>query len=116
MNTTLFYGGRHVVIFSYEELKAYVREDFERFYQMGFDEQQIISAVVNEYAHGEGFCQTEYVCILVFLALRFRERGLNCHSLTEKIRESQGTLNEVQDSLGDDAPNFQAGLSAVMNL
>ena len=54
------------MIFSYEELKDYVREDFERFYQMGFDERQIIPAVVNEYAHGAGFCRTEYACILVF--------------------------------------------------
>ena len=103
------------MIFSYEELKDYVREDFERFYQMGFDERQIIPAVVNEYAHGAGFCRTEYACILVFLALCYRERGLNCRSLTEKIRESQGTPHEVQASLGDDAPKYQADLSAVVN-
>ena len=39
------------MIFGYDELKKYVNEDFEGFYKMGFDEEQILPAVLNEYEH-----------------------------------------------------------------
>lgn len=43
------------MIFEYEELKESVKEDFERFYKMGFNEKQIFPAVLNEYRYGEDF-------------------------------------------------------------
>ena len=49
------------MVFTYEELKEYVREDFERFYEMGFQEEQIFSAVLDEYKHGKDFCFTENI-------------------------------------------------------
>ena len=57
------------MIFEYEELKECVEEDFERFYKMDFDENQILSAVLNEYEHGEDFGLVENVCIDLFLIL-----------------------------------------------
>lgn len=33
------------MVFEYEELKECVEEDFERFYKMGFNEEQIFPAV-----------------------------------------------------------------------
>lgn len=36
------------MIFEYSELKQYVEEDFNRFYEMGFSEKQIFPAVLNE--------------------------------------------------------------------
>ena len=41
------------MIFQYEELKKCVEEDFERFYKMGFNENQIFPAVLDEYEHGK---------------------------------------------------------------
>lgn len=54
------------MIFEYEELKECVEKDFERFYKMGFNENQIFPAVFNEYEHGEDFSFVENVCIHVF--------------------------------------------------
>lgn len=54
------------MIFEYEELKEYVEEDFERLYKMGFNENQIFPAVLNEYEYGEDFGFVENICIHVF--------------------------------------------------
>lgn len=63
------------MIFEYDELKESVTEDFDRFYQMGFSETQILPAVLNEYQHGEDFCPAEHICIHIFLALNYRKTG-----------------------------------------
>ncbi|WP_297870932.1 hypothetical protein [uncultured Oscillibacter sp.] len=47
------------MVFRYAGLKEYVREDFERFYRMGFREEEIVPAVLDEYRHGEDFSVTE---------------------------------------------------------
>ena len=62
------------MIFEYEELKECVKEDFERFYEMGFNEKQILPAVLNEYEHGEDFCLVEDICIHVLLGLKYSEK------------------------------------------
>lgn len=61
------------MIFEYDELKECVTKDFERFYDMGFDEKQIFPAVLNEYEHGEDYCQLENICVHIFLALNYLE-------------------------------------------
>ena len=45
------------MIFEYDELKEYVKEDFEDFYKMGFDKKQIFHAVLDEYKHRGDFCR-----------------------------------------------------------
>ena len=59
------------MIFKYEELKECVGEDFVRFYKMGFNEEQIFPAVLNEYEHGEEFSRKYmYSCVFGFILRR----------------------------------------------
>lgn len=73
------------MIFRYDELKEYVKEDFLRFYEMGFNEKQIVPAILNEYEHGIDFCKTENICIYVFIALNFIEKRMDTSKIIEKI-------------------------------
>ena len=65
------------MIFKYQELKECVKEDFERFYEMGFTGEQIFPAILNEYEYGEDFCLVEEICIYVLLRLNYIKKNLN---------------------------------------
>lgn len=101
------------MIFRYDELKECVEEDFERFYKLGFNEKQILPAVLNEYEHGEGFCIAESACIHIFLALIYNEKEWNCHSLIEKLKQilNEESENTVQAELGDEYIKFVMDLN-----
>lgn len=92
------------MIFDYAELKEFVREDFDRFYQMGFDESQMLPAILNEYEHGRGFCQTENVCIHIFLAQNYIKRGLKYRKIIEHLHRllTEDVYCEMQQELTDD--------------
>lgn len=105
------------MIFEYDELKECVEEDFERFYKMGFDEKQIFPAVLNEYEHGEDFCQVENICIHIFLALDYAEKKLNCEEIVEKLKQLMiGEVeNEVRNELGNEYIKYIADLDIIVN-
>lgn len=105
------------MIFEYEELKECVKEDFERFYKMGFNEKQIFPAVLNEYEHGEDFCFVENVCIHVFLSLTYEEKNLNCNQIIERLNQllNKEEENELKDELGNEYTKFITDLSIVRN-
>ena len=93
------------MIFEYEELKECVQEDFERFYEMGFNEKQILPAVLNEYEHGEDFCLVEDICIHVLLGLKYSEKKIN----------NSETENEIKTELGAEYTKFITDLNSVRN-
>lgn len=103
------------MLFGYEELKEYVKEDFERFYEMGFNEKQILSAVLNEYEHGEDFCLVEDICIHVLLGLKYSEKRRNNSKIIEEINQliHKETENEIKTELGDEYPKFITDLNRV---
>lgn len=103
------------MLFGYEELKEYVKEDFERFYEMGFNEKQILSAVLNEYEHGEDFCLVEDICIHVLLGLKYSEKRRNNSKIIEEINQliHKETENEIKIELGDEYPKFITDLNRV---
>ncbi|MDE7434979.1 MAG: hypothetical protein K2N01_04030, partial [Lachnospiraceae bacterium] len=92
------------MIFEYDELKECVDEDFKRFYKMGFNEKQIFPAVLNEYEHGEDFCQVENICIHIFLALDYAKKNLNDKEIVEKLNQLliEEVENEVKGELGNE--------------
>ena len=73
------------MIFEYDELKECVTEDFERFYDMGFNAKQIFPAILKEYEHGEDYCQLENICVHIFIALNYLERGIKFDELTAEL-------------------------------
>lgn len=103
------------VIFEYEELKECVKEDFERFYEMGFNAKQIFAAVLNEYEHGEDFCLVENICIHVQLALNYLEKNLNYTQIIEKLNEliNEKVKNEMRIELGNEYMKFIMDLDSV---
>ena len=90
------------MIFLYEELKEYVEEDFERFYQMGFSEKQIFPAVLNEYVHGKDFGLVENICIHVLLMKNYLKWNLNIEEIFEK-------LNSLINEEGEDRVKIELG-------
>ena len=102
------------MLFDYSELKEYVTEDFERFVQMGFTEEQIIPAVLNEYEHGEDYSLTEKVCIHVILGRLFTENGYDGSQVVNKIGAilNPETTEDVKASLGDEYKDFLSDLNS----
>lgn len=100
------------MIFEYDELKEYVTEDFEAFYEMGFNEKQIFSAILNEYEHGEGFNQVENVCIHLFIVLNYKERGLDYDMIVKRIKLilSEEVYNEIKSELKKEYTKFSTDL------
>ena len=103
------------MIFEYEELKEYVKEDFERFYEMGFNEKQIFPAVLNEYEHGEDFCLVENICIHDLLVLNYSEKKLNYTEIIEKLSHlmNEEAENEIKNELGNEYTKFITDLNSV---
>lgn len=103
------------MVFQYDELKAYVKEDFERFYRMGFQGEQIFPAVMDEYRHGEDFCSTENICIHIFLVLNYVQKGLNANKVVEYLRQllTEESACLVKSDLGDEYPNYITDLKEI---
>ncbi len=104
------------MIFEYDELRECVEEDFERFYQMGFNEKQIFPAVLNEYEHGENFSQVENICIHIFLALNYAKREFNYDEIIDKLKGlmNKEVENKVKDELKNVYAEFVADLGCIM--
>lgn len=105
------------MIFEYEELKECVEEDFERFYKMGFNENQIFPAVLNEYEHGEDFGFVENVCIHIFLILFYTEKKLNCYQIVDRLNQlmSEEKGNQLKVELGNEYSNLITDLNIIKN-
>lgn len=103
------------MIFGYDELKECVEEDFERFYNMGFNEKQIFPAVINEYEHGEDFCQVENICIHIFLALNYMEKKINYDEIVKELNQliDEKVENEVKIELGNEYSKFIRDLNII---
>ena len=104
------------MIFTYNELKEYVSEDFERLYKMGFDEQQIFPAVLNEYIYGEDFCQTENICIHILLGVSYAKKGLSMSVIRGKLEQlmSKDAVKEIRVELGREYTEFISDLDSIM--
>lgn len=102
------------MIFEYEELKECVEEDFKRFYKMGFNENQIFPAVLNEYEHGEDFGFVENICIHFFW-FYFTQKNLKCKQIIDRLNQlmSEEGESEIKVELGNGYSKFITDLSIV---
>ena len=96
------------MIFKYDELKGYIRADFNRFVDMGFDYKHIFPAVLDEYTNGKEFCRTEEVCICIFVCCLYREFAMNVkyvqHKLTSLLQKAD--MQAIKRELGDEYECF----------
>ena len=106
------------MVFTYKELKEYVRGDFERFYEMGFQEEQIFLAVLDEYKYGKDFCPIENLCIHIFLALNYLRKGLNTDVVAEHLRRLLTEVSEylIKSDLGNEYPNYIPDLKEILRV
>lgn len=106
------------MIFKYEELKECVEEDFERFYKMGFNENQIFPAVLNEYEHGEDFDFVENICIHIFLILLYAKACLDCSQIINKLNHllNEEVESEIMVELGSEYSKFITDLSMAIRI
>ena len=104
------------MIFGYDELKKYVNEDFEGFYKMGFDEEQMLPAVLNEYEHGEDFCSTENICVHLFLALKYAQNQLDINIIKQKLKLiiAEDITKEIISELGHEYTKYLSDLEIIM--
>lgn len=104
------------MIFEYDELRECVEEDFDRFYQMGFNEKQIYPAVLNEYENGKDFDQVENICIHIFLALNYARKEYNYDEIVDKLEGlvDEETENEIKDELKDVYTKFVSDLGCII--
>lgn len=73
--------------FGYEELKEYIKEDFDEFYSdWHFTKSQVVPAILNEYEHGKEYCKTEECVIYIAIALNFIKGNIS-------LEELLGTFN-----------------------
>ena len=105
------------MIFAYDELKEYIKEDFKQFCEMGFNEEQIFPAVLEEYQHGEDFCQVENICIHIFLILNYAEKKWNYNKIIDALKKlmTETVENEVMLALGNEYTKYIADLDNIRN-
>ena len=105
------------MIFWYEELKECVEEDFERFYKMDFNENQIFPAVLNEYEHGEDFSLVENICIHLFFILYYKGKNMDCKQIIDRLNQLMGEeeKREINVELGNEYSKFITDLNIVRN-
>lgn len=103
------------MIFEYDELKECVSEDFERFYDMKFTEKQIYPAILNEYEHGEDFCQLENICVHLFTALNYLEKGMKFDDIMKglDVLMENTTEMEMKEELGNSFEKFSMDISVI---
>lgn len=103
------------MIFEYDELKECVTEDFERFYDMGFNEKQIFPAILNEYEHGEDYCQLENICVHIFAALNYLEKGMKFDDIVERLDTliKNEMKEDIKKELGNQYTKFVADILRI---
>lgn len=96
------------MIFEYDELKECVTEDFERFYDMGFNEKQIFPAILDEYEHGVDYCQLENICVHIFIVLNYFEKGMKFDDIIERLDVLMENVTEkdIKEELGTPYAKF----------
>lgn len=102
----------------YKELKDGVKEDFERFSQWGFNEKQILPAILNEYKYSEGFSQIENICIHIFIILNYRSKMMNYNSILVELKKLVLSVgqDEIKVDLGKEYDEFVIDLNNVLSL
>lgn len=103
------------MIFEYDELKECITEDFERFYDMRFNEKQIFPAILNEYEHGEDYCQLENICVHIFIALNYLEKGMKFDDIVERLDAliENEMEKDIKKELGNQYTKFVADILKI---
>ena len=98
------------MIFAIDELKEYVKKDFNYFYNSeDFTDQCIVPALLNEYENGIGYNNTEDICIYLYLLESYINNGLDSTELKSIVKEkAKQNIDFIKKDLGEeDFKKFQ---------
>ena len=77
----------------------------------------MLPAIINEYEHGEDFCQVENICIHIFVAKNYIENNWNPNRIVEKIKLLMDDEVKIElIDLGDEYSKFNKDYNAIKQL
>lgn len=97
------------MLYRYDELKQYIKEDFDVFYnQMKFDEKQIYPAILDEYIHGKDPSGVKNICIRIFIIMNYIDKNMNAESIYIELKRilDRMDLKVLQQELSEEYESF----------
>lgn len=85
------------MIYRYDELKQYIQEDFNVFYnQMKFNEKQIYPAILDEYIHGSDPSGVKNLCIHIFVIINYIDKNMDIKGIYVELK---GMLDRIDSEV-----------------
>lgn len=105
-----------IMRFQYDELKEGIEDDFKRFSEWEFNEQEIFLAVLDEYQYGKDYSLMENVCINIFLALLYKKNKMNYDLILTELNKLIRLMGQdaIKDELGKDFDKFRTDYNAII--
>ncbi|MCM1158569.1 MAG: hypothetical protein NC300_06945 [Bacteroidales bacterium] len=76
------------MVFKYQELKQYIKEDFDEFYKrFKFNDKQIYLAILDEYIYGGDPSGVKYICIYVFIIINYMSENMNVEKIYAELKQ-----------------------------
>lgn len=104
------------MIYRYDELKQYIQEDFDVFYnQMKFNEKQIYPAILDEYIHGRDPSGVKNVCIHIFVIINYINNNMGIENIYVELKRKLGRidLEVLQQELDEEYESFLVDIEFI---
>lgn len=104
------------MIYSYNELKQYIKEDFDMFYsQMKFNENQIYPAILDEYKHGKDSSGIKQICVYVFIILNYIQNEFDIKNICMELEDLLEHVDEkeLQQELKEEYSSFLSDIDII---
>lgn len=97
------------MIYRYDELKQYIQEDFNVFYnQMKFNEKQIYPAILDEYIHGRDPSGVKNLCIHIFVIINYIDKNMDAKGIYVELKRKLDRIDSevLQQELDEEYESF----------
>ncbi len=104
------------MIYRYNELKQYIKEDFDMFYsQMKFNEKQIYPAILDEYKHGKDSSGVKHICVYVFIILNYIQNEFDIENIYMELEDLLEHVDEkvLQQELKEEYSIFLCDIDII---
>ncbi len=104
------------MIHQYNELKQYIKEDFDMFYkQMKFNDEEIYPAILDEYIHGGDLSGVKYICIHVFIIMNYMSENMNAEKIYAELKQriERVGIEVVRQELNDEYKFFLEDMNMI---